>query len=629
MRRFALVLLLLLFGAALFGQEGQIRLLVFRDGEVREVALAIARATGLNLLVDSSVSGAISLHLQKVSPSEALSLLAQAVGARLVKTENGLLLTKQPPAPLVQVEVQGEKASVQAQGAEAADLLRQLAEKGKVNLILPSDLPQSRVTVSLSEVPIEEALRWVAKAAGWEVQKEGVLFWVQRRGLGEPVVPSPPPSLPPRPPTPPPVVSEGQREPEKATPPRPPAPLSRSGRVTLTAINAPLSAVLDEIARQTGIDLLFVGSGDEKVTVKLTEVPVEEALRLVLAGTKYLAVPLEREGNPDNPSSSQAPKPQRFLIGELGDPAKWASPALARWLTTKRIALNYLRAEQVPQLLSPAVPTGIVKVLADQNALLVTAPADLLERVEREVREADQPAKQVVIEAQVWEVSERGLSQLAMALGGQKGMAKGEVGTATFPGLLFVVQEGANLAGQFFGQLQALKEKGEARTLAQPKVAAVSGKKASIEVVQELYFRTAPFLGQPSPQPTPLVPFFQLQAISAGVKLEVVPLIGAKGDILLEITPEVSSVVGLTAEGLPQLATRKATATVWVKEGETVILGGLRQREESRVTTKVPFLSEIPFLGELFKSRRKEVRESELVILLTPRKIGERRKEEG
>jgi type II secretory pathway component GspD/PulD (secretin) len=160
---------------------------------------------------------------------------------------------------------------------------------------------------------------------------------------------------------------------------------------------------------------------------------------------------------------------------------------------------------------------------------------------------------------------------------------------------------------------------GEAKTLARPKVSAVSGKKASIEVVQELYFRTAPFFGPTPTQPTPIVPFFQLQAITAGVKLEIMPVIGAEGDILLEITPEVSSVVGITTEGLPQLATRKATATIWVREGQTVVLGGLRQREESKVTTKFPLISSLPLLGEIFKSHRKEVRESELIILLTPK----------
>jgi Type II secretory pathway, component PulD len=619
-----------------FTQQGQIiQLMVFRDGDVRDVAMAIARATGLNLIIDNSVTGTVSLHLRGVSPEEALSLIAQAVGARLMKTEKGLLWTKQPPSPILQVEVKGGKVTLNAQNADASEVLRQIAEKGKVNLLLPADLPVSRITINLQDVPVDEAINVVVKGAGWEVQKDGNIMRVQRSTTTAPLppttTPAPPPPQPAQRPTfPSPSLPERQQQREEKPTELVTKPaetkmagktVERKDKVTLTAVNAPLSQVLEEIARQTGIDLLVVGSADEKVTVRLSDVSVEEALRMVLMGTKYIVIPmLGREGeHQEEKHQSGNPNQRRFLIGEWGDPTKWTSPTLSALLETRRFDLKFLKAEQIPQILSPAIPTGIVKVLSDQNAVLVTGPKEFLDRVEKEIEKADRPARQVVIEAQVLEVSERGMRQLAIGLSGQRGMLKGEWGTSNFPGLLLVLQEGAGLPSQFLAQIQALIEKGEAKTLARPKVSAVSGKKASIEVVQELYFRTAPFFGPTPTQPTPIVPFFQLQAITAGVKLEIMPVIGAEGDILLEITPEVSSVVGITTEGLPQLATRKATATIWVREGQTVVLGGLRQREESKVTTKFPLISSLPLLGEIFKSHRKEVRESELIILLTPK----------
>ena len=619
-----------------FTQQGQIiQLMVFRDGDVRDVAMAIARATGLNLIIDNSVTGTVSLHLRGVSPEEALSLIAQAVGARLMKTEKGLLLTKQPPSPILQVEVKEGKVTLNAQNADASEVLRQIAEKGKVNLLLPADLPVSRITINLQDVPVDEAINVVVKGAGWEVQKDGNIMRVQRSTTTAPLppttTPAPPPPQPAQRPTfPSPSLPERQQQREEKPTELVTKPaetkmaektVERKDKVTLTAVNAPLSQVLEEIARQTGIDLLVVGSADEKVTVRLSDVSVEEALRMVLMGTKYIVIPMLRGGGEHQEEKHQSgnPNQRRFLIGEWGDPTKWTSPTLSALLETRRFDLKFLKAEQIPQILSPAIPTGIVKVLSDQNAVLVTGPKEFLDRVEKEIEKADRPARQVVIEAQVLEVSERGMRQLAIGLSGQRGMLKGEWGTSNFQGLLLVLQEGAGLPSQFLAQIQALIEKGEAKTLARPKVSAVSGKKASIEVVQELYFRTAPFFGPTPTQPTPIVPFFQLQAITAGVKLEIMPVIGAEGDILLEITPEVSSVVGITTEGLPQLATRKATATIWVREGQTVVLGGLRQREESKVTTKFPLISSLPLLGEIFKSHRKEVRESELIILLTPK----------
>lgn len=634
MRGKSLVLLLTFITLSTsLGQERKdtvIKLLVFRDGEAREVALAIARATGLNVVVDSSFSGTVSLHLREVQAEEALTLLAQAVGGRFVKTEKGFLLTKQPAAPVVHVEGNAEKVTVNVQNAEAAEVLRQIAEKGQINLVLGTDLPTVRVTIHLRDVTPEEAVKEVAKAAGWDVQKDGKIFKVQRPAVPSVTSPPLPPSQPAQRPTSLPVAGRPEEREEEKTksleqPKTLPIPSLAKGKVTLEAVNVPLSQVIDEISRQTGVDVLVYGRTDEKVTVRLNEVPVEEALKIILAGTKYTVLRWEKgedeggkeksSGSGSNPQSGR----QRFLIGEWGDPTKWSSPTVASLLETKRLPLKYLKAEQVPQILSPAIPRDIVKVLADQNALLVTGPKEFLERVEKEIEQADRVTEQVIIETQVLEVSERALRQLGVSLGGQRGVVKYEVGTVSAPGFLLILQEGANFTRQLLGQLQGLVEKGEAKVLANPKVASVSGKKATIEVVQELYFRTAPFLGPtPTPQPTPIVPFFQLQAISAGVKLEITPMVGAEGDILLEISPEVSSVVGLTPEGLPQLSTRKVTATVWVREGQTVLLGGLRQKEEVRTTVKTPLLSEIPILGELFKSSRKEVRENELVILLTP-----------
>lgn len=538
-----------------FGQERKdtvIKLLVFRDGEAREVALAVARATGLNIIVDSSFSGTVSLHLRDVRAEEALTLLAQAVGGRFVKTEKGFLLTKQPAAPVVHVEGNTEKVTVNVQNAEASEVLRQIAEKGQMNLVLGTDLPSIRVTIYLKDVTPEEAVKEVAKAAGWEVQKEGKIFKVQRTSAPSvPPLPSPPSPQPVQRPTTSPGAERpaGERGEEKVKSPEQPktlpVPSLAKSKVTLEAVNVPLSQIIDEIARQTGVDVLVYGRTDERVTVRLNEVPVEEALKIILAGTKYTVLRWgkEEEGRKEKSSGSgsnpQAGR-QRFLIGEWGDPTKWSSPTIASLLETKRLPLKYLKAEQVPQILSPAIPRDIVKVLADQNAILVTGPEEFLERVEKEIEQADKIAEQVIIETQVLEVSERALRQLGVSLGGQRGVVKYEVGTVNAPGFLLILQEGANFTRQLLGQLQGLVERGEAKVLANPKVASVSGKKAIIEVVQELYFRTAPFLGPtPTPQPTPIVPFFQLQAISAGVKLEITPMVGAEGDILLEISPEV------------------------------------------------------------------------------------------
>ena len=113
-----------------------------------------------------------------------------------------------------------------------------------------------------------------------------------------------------------------------------------------------------------------------------------------------------------------------------------------------------------------------------------------------------------------------------------------------------------------------------------------------------------------------------LGSLHARVKLEVTPLTGGAGEITLSIDPystEVSNISELDPEtGLPVLSTRQTGTTVRVKDGETVMIGGLSQSQLEDRVTKVPLLGDIPVLGHLFRSRTKTRVNSELVVFITP-----------
>ncbi|HUK64786.1 MAG TPA: type II and III secretion system protein, partial [Dongiaceae bacterium] len=106
-----------------------------------------------------------------------------------------------------------------------------------------------------------------------------------------------------------------------------------------------------------------------------------------------------------------------------------------------------------------------------------------------------------------------------------------------------------------------------------------------------------------------------------GVKLRITPLINADGYITTTISPEVSTVVGFNGQyqDLPIVATREATTTVRLKDGDTVIIGGLLEDDETRTVTKVPLLGDIPILGVLFQHIDTERQKNDLVIQVTPR----------
>jgi len=102
-----------------------------------------------------------------------------------------------------------------------------------------------------------------------------------------------------------------------------------------------------------------------------------------------------------------------------------------------------------------------------------------------------------------------------------------------------------------------------------------------------------------------------------GIILLISPKISPDGTVTMHVNPVISSVSSIDANGIPQTAAREADTTVIVRDGETVVLGGLIQDQESVTTSAVPGLSQLPIVGSLFKSRNKSHSRTDIVVSLT------------
>ncbi len=112
----------------------------------------------------------------------------------------------------------------------------------------------------------------------------------------------------------------------------------------------------------------------------------------------------------------------------------------------------------------------------------------------------------------------------------------------------------------------------------------------------------------------------QVVEFPIGIILLVRPRINSDGNITLRVHPVVSTITGIDPETrLPQSSTREAETTVMVKDGETIVIGGLIREEMSRVVQEVPLLSRLPLVGELFRNRSTNRRKSEVLVFITPR----------
>jgi len=167
--------------------------------------------------------------------------------------------------------------------------------------------------------------------------------------------------------------------------------------------------------------------------------------------------------------------------------------------------------------------------------------------------------------------------------------------------------------------LNLLQENSQADIIANPKVIAQDGRQAQMRVIQEEWFMmTSPSLNDS---------FYsraELQKIESGTVLTITPRIGDNNDIMLEMAVEVSdSIPKGRGSDLPIVTRRTASNAVTIKDGGTVAVGGLTENRSKSSEKRVPVLSNIPLLGELFKNRNNDKASREVAVFVTAHLVPE------
>ena len=154
-----------------------------------------------------------------------------------------------------------------------------------------------------------------------------------------------------------------------------------------------------------------------------------------------------------------------------------------------------------------------------------------------------------------------------------------------------------------------------AKILAKPRIKAINEKEAEIFIGDKVPY--VEFTSDPSGRVVEAVKF-----VDAGINLKVMPSINPHTkEVRMDLAPEVSYINGFKGKNndIPIVRKRRVTTTVWVKDGETVIIGGLFNSSDSDSLAKVPFLGDLPLLGNLFTANKTEKEETELIITVTPK----------
>ena len=419
-------------------------------------------------------------------------------------------------------------------------------------------------------------------------------------------------------------------------------------KLSLNFQNIEVRAVLQLLADFTGLNLVTSDTVQGNVTLRLKNVPWDQALDIILK-TKGLA--MRQNGNillvapavEIAAREKQELEAQKQLI-EL------------ETLYSEIIEINFAKASELAELLDSDEATdtagaGVTGFLSERgsvtvdertNSLLLRDTADQLVQIRKLIKKLDIPVRQVLIESRIVIASDDFAKELGVRFGTSSlgHPSNGLVNTTAISGTLDGTTQlingetleqadrlnvnlpVVNPAGTFalalaklpFGgvlelELSAMQEEGRGEVVSSPRVITSNQKTAIIQQGTEIPYQEASSSGATS------VSFKE-----AVLKLEVTPQITPDDRIIMDLKVNKDE-VGQIFLGVPSIDTRSVETQVLVDNGETVVLGGIYEQTESKSSTKVPFFGDLPYLGVLFRTDRNSTKQRELLVFITPKII--------
>ncbi len=514
------------------------------------------------------------------------------------------------------------------------------------------DEPAQDDTIDTNETassePVEEATdlqeETVPSPAGTEEKEQGVVKKEQElieeptTQEGQPkeatAVSEPPPDAPP---TSPPITDDPttkvavQDDPEASTTPdpgarpQPPSPSSIWEKVvadrtqaeakeetTGTETNKPASNALELrdisltdmvrlVARQAGMDIIVPDGLSQKVTLSLRGTDPVVALRSVLSANGFEII--------ENP-------PGLYVVRQVSEVE---SPVDTRAFTMTSIPVDAIQ-DELNKLLSPE---GKIVLNSKTNSFIMLDHRENIALMENFVRLLDVREKQVLVEATIMEIRLENNDQIGMLLNFLD-ISLDDTTLQYFQDLLpsssaFTLAVDAK-NDPFGGAIQAIATMEALNIVSSPKVATLNGETASIHITERIPYidSTASTTTQSGGIGNTTVQ--QVEFEEVGVTLTIRPTIGDDGIIKLKITPSVKELRSFF-QGIPVTEERKVETTVLVKDGGTILIGGLLRENSFEVESKVPFFGDIPLIGTFFRQRQRRTEKNELVVLITPKII--------
>lgn len=330
----------------------------------------------------------------------------------------------------------------------------------------------------------------------------------------------------------------------------------------------------------------------------------------------------------DNPFAkiSRAVRPAQSVAS---NPSELAEEPPELFIQT--IMLKFLNAKSLKTALdNMSSDYGIIATNEETNSLIVCDTKENLERIVSEIKKADKIPQQIMVEVVIIDVqlsdeNEIGvnwdiLSDNTYDIGYRQNFTNRlgstienttNIGNATAFNTTGIGGDFSVISGTIRHVVAMLQQKRNVEILASPRVMVVSGKTANIKAVEEVPYSEVTDTAAGGAGALTSTKFKEV-----GVTLEVTATITDGNNILLIVDTEQNVLTGNT--GIPKVDTRQANTSLLLKDGQIVIVGGLRRQEKIREVSQIPILGDIPLIGFLFKYIHSIVNNTELIVFLSP-----------
>ncbi len=434
--------------------------------------------------------------------------------------------------------------------------------------------------------------------------------------------------------------------------------------INLDVENMSITTVLKKIGQQSGLNISASKNVIGTVTVQLENVSVTQALDIITKTNNYLYTYEDDIVSVFTPQDIQQeerfakkitkvfslqhtdvldlrrillsmktprgkieliPKNNQIIVTDVPDKIQEIEEALKELdqpMEIRSYKLLYAKADDIKKKLIQVIPEEKGEVFIDErlNSIVIKATSIILKDIDELVKGWDVRHRQVLIEAKILEIAldkgtkfgidwqykdaERGEKPSVIDLSGKLALNLKTAG---------VFKVGSLTSDEYTTTLEMLKTTADTDVLSSPRIVVIDGKEANI-----LVGSSEPYIVTTTDPATNRV-IEEVKFKEVGIKLIVTPQIGEDDYITMKIHPEVSTARRLASvEDALAIDTTQADTTMMVKDGETIMLGGLIKNTKKKIVNKIPILGDIPLIKVLFRNVEENDVKQELIVFITP-----------